>query len=714
MSPRRWPVAGMLAAAVACSPTPDPGRGGTESQWPMEAPVAGGRWPSRELAWPGGQATAPSPHPVSWPATLAAPLTATGLELVGGAGERAVVVDGAGMLWVLGPWQVARVDPQTGAGSVWDASADAAFGAVESIAPSSTAGVWLVEADRVRLFDGERFVVVLPIPPEYRGGSGVVAMVERGAEVWIGTDAGVARWAEGEWAVLGLGQLRDVAVMAVDTEGAVWASGTLRTGGRARRGVAVFDGRSWVVPGHSSAPAARVEEIDVDPTGGVVVRVGTARSRLYRFESGEWTDLTEGPGAARPGALGPDGAVVAPDGRIWVVGDQGIASRGRLDAWWQAPTEPDQGDDPVGQVTGLAHAAGGLVASDARGLLRLEGGALVRLWTDPALPAGDVPGAGEMQPNLIAVSAHEAWVDYRPWEVWLPRMLRYTPQGWSTSEPPVTAYADGTLSGLPVLATDGALWQVTVEGLARFDGRRWSVVDPTLVGAGFGRAQLLGSSQIRSNGGLPGPDGSLWLSEPGWQHAVREIRPDGSRRRVGLPGAATPEDLRAVAGDGEGRFWALLAGVGAVPRVDDQWGDVVALPPGMAVALEAAVGGDGALWATLLPVRAGAEQVLARLDGGRWQVFDHAVVGLSAVPVGVCGVRGREYWGGGPIAIDQPVRVVCLAATGHTEEVVLPVPAETVAVARDGGVWLVGEQLARLPQRLGSRATCGDRSSLCE
>jgi hypothetical protein len=278
-------------------------------------------------------------------------------------------------------------------------------------------------------------------------------------------------------------------------------------------------------------------------------------------------------------------------------------------------------------------------------------------------------------------------------------MVRYAPRGWSTTDPPQTAYGDDGLSGIPVRATDGALWQVTAEGLARFDGRRWSVIDPALVGAGFGSVVGLARSPFRAGGALPGPEGSLWLSLPAG--ALVEIRPDGSQRRVELPRGAAGGDVRAAAGVDGGPYWVLIAGIGAVPRAAGRWGPAVPLPKGFAVGPDAAIGGDGALWATLRPVADGREQVLARLADERWQVVEEGVVGLSPAEVGVCGLRGRHYWSGGPTVLAGPGHVVCFDAQGLTEEVVVPLPADAVAVAPDGGVWVVGEQLARLPVRVG-------------
>ena len=113
----------------------------------------------RGIRWGTGGASGPRAAPSD--------LVPSGLTLAGGTGEGDVVVDGAGMVWVDGPWQVARVDPATGEATIWDAADDLAFTSVQRLAPAQPAGVWLDSGDRVRLFDGERFLVDIAVPAQY-------------------------------------------------------------------------------------------------------------------------------------------------------------------------------------------------------------------------------------------------------------------------------------------------------------------------------------------------------------------------------------------------------------------------------------------------------------------------------------------------------------------------------------------------------------------
>ena len=131
-------------------------------------------------------------------------------------GVESMAVDGTGAVWVRSPWQLTRVDPATGSAQTWDVADDAVFANLLSVEPSAGAGVWLLEADRARLFDGSRFVRDLPVPAEYRGGEGrrINGLVEVGSEVWVSSVAGMARSAGGSWTMVGDDTI-DSAVMPV-------------------------------------------------------------------------------------------------------------------------------------------------------------------------------------------------------------------------------------------------------------------------------------------------------------------------------------------------------------------------------------------------------------------------------------------------------------------------------------------------------------------
>jgi hypothetical protein len=684
-------VCGVLLAG-GCSTQSSSAATALAPGWPTAGSGADPAWPVRRDVWPALDPPPSVPAQVAWPAGVSSPMRPTGLRLAGGTEEQGLAVDGAGMVWVDGPWQVARVDPRTGAAQVFDASDDAAFGTVASVARSATAGVWLVESDHLRLFDGRRFVVDLEVPPEYRGTSGVAAVVERGDEVWIGTDAGVARWSDGRWTAIGLGQVAAVTAMAVDSEAAVWVAGEVPTSRGRRAGVARLEDRGWVFPAEASAPVGRADELAADPTGGMVVRSGSLSTRrIHRFDGEGWTDLTPGLAEVRPGGLGPDGVLVGPDGWVWVVGAERAVARSPSASWRVVAESAVRRSGGVPGLTGLGWSGGTLVASDPAGLVGLEGGSFDRLWTDPARPGGGLVGDAALGSDLVAVDRDEVWVDYRPTGLWLPRFVRHARGEWSTTSPPLTAYGRDGLAGVPVLATDGGLWQVTAEGLARFADDAWSIVDPGIVGAGLPR-----------DSAVAGPAGSLWLLSPDGSQPPVQVDPDGRRREVRLPDAADAALITAVAAQQRGPTWVAIAGGGVRPLDGRRWGSVTPLPDGYLVVLEAVLGGDGALWAVLLPEHGRDELTLARLADGRWHVLSAALHQLSPTDAGVCAVVGSDgaaWW----LPPDPVTELACFDARGGVRAVPLPVPADAVAVAPDGALWIVGEQLARVSAQVSDR-----------
>ncbi len=404
---------------------------------------------------------------------------------------------------------------------------------------------------------------------------------------------------------------------------------------------------------------------------------------------------TWSPGSSgmRTGELDRDAVAVAPDGRIWVAGSIGVAVWGPGDTW-QVVVPPGwlDGSSSPRPLTGLAYTRGALLTADASGILRQEGNAFERLWRDPALPRGDLADDGLPGIALVAASTNEVWADLRPPGIWLPRVVRYADGAWSTSDPPLTAFGDEGLAGVPVLATDGAIWQVTAEGLARFDGDSWAIVDPELVGAG-----------LHEDGAAAGPGGSLWLLPSDPAAPLVEVGPSGLRREIALPRGSRGSPVQAVAPAVDAGAWVILRRVGAAWWDGSRWARAVPLPSGYARADEAVIGGDRALWVSLRARDPGAGSAVARLDARRWQTFDLQVHGIQRSAGGVCGVLGARPASGSIVRPAEAAEVVCLDGAGHQELTRIPVPGRTAAVARDGAVWVLGDQLARMPDPVGRR-----------
>ncbi|MCU0262636.1 MAG: hypothetical protein MUF09_03080 [Candidatus Nanopelagicales bacterium] len=626
-----------------------------------------------------------------WPGGSSADLVPSGLSLAGGTGEGDVVVDGAGMVWVDGPWQVARVDPATGAATIWDAADDLAFASVRGLSPAQQAGVWLVSGDRARLFDGERFLVDLAVPAQYRlqgeGPGGEVLQV--GEELWASGAAGVGRWVDGSWAAVGSEQLRAAGPLARDSQGAVWAAGASTVD--EDNVVVRFDGTTWVTPGNAvDAPSGVIVDIAADPSGGVWVASTqdgptTDQHGIYRFDGTTWSK-------AGPGGYAHDMAVTT-DGTLWAMvgAGNGIDPTGEVrvaslaaDGTWEA-FGSEEGAPEGGEVRwpSLAVAGDTVLVSDVAGLVRGEGARFTGLWQDPAAVVRPAFGVahGQAPDALVAVSAEEAWL---PVEEGLRptapgggynALARLREGAWVTLGPPTR----GDTENSPVLATDGAVWQVTGQGLVRILGETASVVS-TDVG-GYSRISL-----------AAGEDGSVWTVSAG---DVVQVRPDGSIRSIGRPEGSRPFPAATPLAVGPGVVWLAESTPGTGDVRLARWGggwsyvESPRAPNGMSYtwAAQIRVGADGAVWAIMAADE--ESMVLSRYADSGWTVDDGWARALAATPAGeMCAIREEG--------------VACYDAAGLATGTAVnsPVPVDAVAlgIAADGTAWVLGEQVARLPE----------------
>ena len=167
-----------------------------------------------------------------------------------------------------------------------------------------------------------------------------------------------------------------------------------------------------------------------------------------------------------------------------------------------------------------------------------------------------------------------------------------------------------------------------------------------------------------------------------------------------LPDALVGSRISAVAPRPDGSAWVLVAGHGARIWDDGRWGRKVDLPEGFAVATEATQAGDGALWVALRPGEGSQQRAVARLSGDRWRVLDLELHGLRASGSGVCAVTGPAPWRPWTPVPATTTGIVCVDGALGVVRTEVPVPVRAAAIAGDGGVWVLGEQVARLAQRV--------------
>jgi hypothetical protein len=621
-----------------------------------------------------------------WPVATSRELEPTGIEVMARSGVQGMAVDSRGDVWLHGPWLVARVNPTTGAATVWDVSDDQAFAGVTALRPSSATGVWLVTEDRLRLFDGKGFVHDLPVPEQYRGGPGgvITDMVEVGTEVWVSSAAGVARCAQGVWSFVAPQQLTRATLLEVDSTGSVWANGRLQAEDGPARAVVRFDGVGWESPGED-AGTGFADELVADAIGGLLVRYGFA---VRRFDGTSWRTYS-------PYYMGRSVAVVAAaDGSPWLLAEGSLLHFDASGRW----RDVVEVRDPVD----IALVDGQVMVAEGGGLLRVEGETARRVFTASSWLA-DLEGGRDTYPSdvkrrLLFVSSDEVWaMDER--EAWrLSGGTRHvvnlpSPVAWGAS---------------PILASDGAVWVATEEGLVRIVGDEAELM------------RVIPPGEFL----YPAPDGGVWVGpDPwfGWWYAeqaadgrfldgrgVRLVRPDGSHTSIALP--IDVWTVSALFPGTDGSLWASACEGGDAPedcataadlmRWDQHWSTVPYPGSGMV-----GVGAAGkAFWAFLrsddLTV---ALPVLGRYAQGAWTTFPEVgqVESMVVAPDGsACG-----------LAVVDPT-LVCVDGDGQITRTPILLRG-AIRIGRDGSVWLAAPGLvARLPvtvlgQRAGVSAASG-------
>ncbi|MGB8021299.1 MAG: hypothetical protein WCF04_08735 [Candidatus Nanopelagicales bacterium] len=671
-----------------------------------------------------GQDGSAQPTPTSWAGAPTAALAGTGLVLAGAPATEeessvsALVADGAGSAWLPGPWAVTRVDPASGDSTTWDAADDWAFAQGPMFVPSAGSGVWMVTKDRARLFDGTGFTADLAIPEgmvqpdggdqdpdgdDYRIETYLVSGAEHGSDLWLSvrhvdaedesSESRILRWSGGEWSVMadhGSGVGGD---LAIDTDGGVWAGAVADPPDGVKVGLRRWDGTKWSRPDPPKSVSAG-GYVAADPTGGVWV-LGHPRGEergseptqpvgLARFDGAKWRSISADvvPDVGQPTAVRGQGQGLAATsaGSVWVSGATAAAeyrSDGTSRTFGSDEGVPVSSSDPPV----VAVAGDRVLARNRANLLRLDGDRFAQLWSDPIW---STEGSG----NPVAASEHEAWtLAFRPGEtIEQPQSLdgEWTgpPLGWAR-------YQDGAWSavgpavfrrGRPAaLATDGALWALTSQGLVRYVGQDWRAVAPDVI---EGPDDGISWNDPRV---VAGPEGSVWTNIP--DGTIVGVGTDGSRAPIGRPPGYSFAVPRA--GGADGSVWVSsppTADEPSLARWDGKW-SIVALPKGVDEVEELVTATDGSLWAALLRDQDTGGTALGRYADGEWALFpEESAHSLAAAPESVV-CAGRPVAG--------PIR--CYDPDGLVGAITFEAWYDDFDIAPDGSVWIRGEQITRLP-----------------
>jgi hypothetical protein len=312
---------------------------------------------------------------------------------------------------------------------------------------------------------------------------------------------------------------------------------------------------------------------------------------------------------------------------------------------------------------------GEVLVTDPAGVLRLQGRRFVPLWSDPAIAAIGSAGC------LHAVSRAQVWVSALPSpssrssKSWQDQSLaRFIDGSWELGQPAVT-FCQGLAVG-----PEGAVWAITPKGLIRFDGKRWTRVD----------------GSIRSGPLAVGPDGVAWAMA-----GTRLVRfdPDGTRTVIGRTPLTVRRDSLLLSSAQPGDVWVGTNAMESQPQAA-RWSGRWTRIPGEAWTLQIRAATDGSLWAEASDNNDGW---LIRYAGGRWsEVPDSRGRGIGGSLVssptgGIC-AKSSDNTGGDAMN--------CYDAGGLTATVALPAMSAEVSIGSDGAVWVLGDQVARLPDHV--------------
>ncbi len=651
----------------------------------------------------------PRPTPEPTPAPTLAPTRATAVtrELeptgilvadIGAADVGPILPDEDGSVWVARSGIVVKADPQTGHARRWTLADDTAF-ATASLARARLGGVWLLGSNTIRLFDGERFRAVIETP------ANVWQLVDApDGTLWAQTDEfGLIRWADGVWTSDPPGRpSRGAASIAVDPSGRIWTSDfdSPEDGGWVWRGVSVWDGTAWATYDRDELPL--IEWTDEVPTvlAAADGTVWVTRTRqLARFDGSSWE-------AVEPGALSGIWRLdaVGDDGRLWLTEDGSDSGPVRIhvldgDA---LTTYDDTTGLPGPWAVGWSGASvlpgpGYVLASTQAGLYRLGDGSWRRLaTTSPDLPSswGMLPGWWSRE--IAAVSSSEIWAAVQP-----PEGAPSATAGGGLFVFDGSVWREEPLPGRArpsqiVASPDGSLWVAADTGPLLRRGGVWTDLGDLVEDAVGGSAQPGCQAAIAL-----GADAAVYYTGSRSRSRIVALRPQGSTWRASVVAerAAGPDCVSTLEVTTDGTIWNLQRGWGnSLSRLaEDGWvGVLPAEPPGSWSRVNptaTTLGPGGSLWVAVSTYDesgdAGRSEIL-EIDDLRWIVRDQ--------------VEGVEWANDLAFLPDSSLIVVgegvAVQRGSRWRSLFEDLWFQSVSVAPDGSVWVLGENLYRLPTPL--------------
>lgn len=284
-----------------------------------------------------------------------------------------------------------------------------------------------------------------------------------GDTVWVATEGGAARFADGQWNgyVTGEGPGGNAVSLAVGDR-RVWTAGWSH--------VSSFDGQRWTRWSAGGPPDNRLASdlagaLTVGPDGTAWV---STRHGVARFDGDTWHTPISGEDVSGEPVRA---LAVSDDGAVWVaLGSRQSATTGsRVIRYVDgAPTTYTRDDGVPYNPKALAIAHDGTVwVGSEGGVARFDAGQWTTFTTDDGLPAYKV--------QALAVRGHTVWAGTAN------GLARFDGDQWHTATsddnplglPPGNPVAEGNVQAVAV-DDDGIVWAATHDSLSRFDGSQWT------------------------------------------------------------------------------------------------------------------------------------------------------------------------------------------------------------------------------------------------
>lgn len=394
--------------------------------------------------------------------------------------------------------------------------------AVHALSWGPDGRLWAGTEDGLAAYDGHAWQEALP--PGLKPNAKRIASLFSASDgsLWVGTKGGlVLRFQHGEWSTFDEPQGFHANSTWRFTEieeglhAGLWAA--------TDRGPFRFDGKAWhgLNPGHNLPDQGQVTSLADLPDGRLVA---TTNQGLYQFDHGAWSPF--------PGA--PEGTLVNLLRRgsdLWVCSRRHGLARWNGQSWRF-----------YGPLDGLPEADVEQVAFDSRGRLwaldfnagiyRLDGNRFIPIAT----PATGLPTPQTTTLLFNPGTSRELWVGTAG-----RGLLRLKLGAWRTF---------GTAQGLPnpgsfatLQRADGSWWAGTMDGLATWDGARWT---PVAMPPAFAHKVILGLADL---------DGDLWVGTNAGLARLHGGTWTGFFQKDGLP----DEAVHGIA-KSDGFLWAGTEG----------------------------------------------------------------------------------------------------------------------------------------------------------